>query len=126
MKLISRELLGRELIMAVAYTEGEDIFWDSDEEVFMYHDREEDGDRRYDPTELFEQAGPICVREKMWIKYPFFEEGEVEAINGHFGFPNVINAFGPDQLIASMRCLLATKHGDVIDIPDHVIAKYYK
>lgn len=126
MKFNTRELLGPELIVAIAFTEGEDIRWDVDEELFMYNDREEHSNRIYDPTELFEQAGPICVREKMWIKYPFGESGEVEAINGHFGFPKIVNAFGPNQLIASMRCLLLSKHGEWIDIPDKIFKKYYR
>ncbi|WP_298150880.1 phage protein NinX family protein [Flavobacterium sp.] len=123
MKFNSKTLSGNNLILAVAITEGVEVIWDHDHKIFLFEDGE-DGQQRYDPTISFEQAGPIRVREKMWIRYPFFGSGEVEAINGNFLFPNIVNAFGPDELIASMRCLIASKHGEVIEIPDHLIPNY--
>lgn len=121
MKFKSTEISGAHLILAVAQIEGDNIRWDKDEEKFFFYNLEEGGYREYDPTNIFDQAGPIRVREKMWIKYPFGASGEVEAINGHLGFPNFINAFGPDELVASMRCLVRTKCGEEIEIDEEVL-----
>ena len=63
------------------------------------------------------QGGPIIEREKIWLKFPFSEVGEVEAIHGSFGFPNIVSAKGPTPLIAAMRCYVASKLGDEIVIP---------
>lgn len=123
MKLNSKTLSGNNLILAVAITEGVEVTWDHDHKIFLFDDGE-NGQQRYDPTVSFDQAGPIRVREKMWIKYPLNDTGEVEAINGNFLFPYCVNAFGTDELIAAMRCLIASKHGEVIEIPDHLIPNY--
>ena len=66
------------------------------------------------------KAWPIIEREKIWLKFPFMVEGDVEAIHGHFGFPNIINAFAPNGLTAAMRCFLKSKVGNTVEIPDDV------
>jgi Protein of unknown function (DUF2591) len=70
------------------------------------------------PTTDPAQAWPIIEREKIWIKFPFMTEGCVEAIHGAFGFPNIVNAFGPTSLMAAMRCYVVSKVGDEVEVPD--------
>lgn len=65
-------------------------------------------------------GGPIIDREKIWLKFPFMVEGDTEAIHGAFGFPNVVNAFGPTALIAAMRCHVASRLGEYVDVPEEI------
>ena len=78
------------------------------------------GGQRFTPTTDWSQGGPIIEREKIWLKFPFTVEGPVEAVHGAFGFPNIVNAFGPTPLIAAMRCYVVSKLGDEVEVPDEL------
>ena len=61
------------------------------------------------------QGGPIIAREKIsiewtgedWMAYIFHDE----------------ECFGPTPLIASMRCYVASKLGDEVEVPDELLEK---
>ncbi len=74
----------------------------------------------FSPSTNPAHAWPIIELDRIWIKFPFMVEGDVEAIHGHFGFPKIINAFGPTALIATMRCFVKSKFGNTVEIPDDV------
>ena len=78
------------------------------------------GGQRFTPTTDWSQGGPIIEREKIWLKFPYTVEGPVEAVHGAFGFPNIVNAFGPTPLIAAMRCLCCAKLGGEVDVPEEL------
>lgn len=70
----------------------------------------------YCPSELWEQAGPIIEQEKLIFGYigevwecRYFDEGK---------FKNC--EYGPTPLTAAMRCYVASKLGDTVDVPDEL------
>jgi hypothetical protein len=67
----------------------------------------------YNPSTDWAQGGPIIEREKMtlewtgedWMAYIRHDE----------------EYFGPTPLIAAMRCYVASKLGDEIEVPDEIV-----
>lgn len=74
----------------------------------------------WSPTTDPAQGHPYIEREKIWLKFPFMTEGNVEAIHGSVGFPNQITAKGATALIAAMRCVAAYKYGEETNVPDEL------
>ena len=75
---------------------------------------EEDG---YSPSTDWAQGGPIIEREKICpcpSDHPVGERWNATDFSGH------VTAFGPTPLIAAMRCYVASKLGDNIDIPEEL------
>lgn len=75
------------------------------------------GGRRFCPSTKWEHGGPIIEREKLILGYigeiwecRYFDEGK---------FRNC--EYGPTPLIAAMRCFVASKLGDVVDVPDELM-----
>lgn len=66
-------------------------------------------------------GGPIIEREKIWLKFPFMAEGNVEAIHGSFGFPHCVSATGPNALIAAMRCYVMSELGETAEVPEELV-----
>lgn len=66
-------------------------------------------------------AGPIIDREKLEIT-PWGVHGEWRARDFYEPSPGVPCAeqFGPTPLIAAMRCLVASKFGDEIHVPEEL------
>ena len=106
MKIKTSELTGAALDWAVAKCE--DLLHD-DGTVSDY----------WQPSELWEQGGPIIEREgvKLTPRKPFHDDWEAE-----FRWPQGggVNAFGSTPLIAAMRCYVASKLGDDVDVPDEI------
>jgi len=74
----------------------------------------------YTPSTNWSQGGPIIEREKIGFRF-----------SGDFGFcawksygigphQNEYSQYGPAPLIAAMRCYVASKLGDQVDIPEQV------
>jgi len=69
----------------------------------------------WSPSRIWSQGGPIIAREKIgldpfgttWIAHPSY-------------MPIQPNVSGPTPLIAAMRCYVASKLGDVVDIPEEL------
>ena len=92
----TNELTGVALDWAVAKCEG------------LLHDDGTVSDY-WQPSELWEQAGPIIEREMIDIVCLPTKQG---------GFVwRTFYADGPTALVAAMRCYVASKLGDNIDIP---------
>ena len=91
------ELAGAALDWAVAKCEG------------LLHDDGTVSDY-WQPSELWEQAGPIIERERIsWADYgKFFKAGDYR---------------GPTPLIAAMRCFVASKLGDEVEIPEQLLGE---
>ena len=66
------------------------------------------------------QGGPIIEREniKLTPRKPFHDDWEAEYRYSQGGG---LNAFGPTPLIAAMRCLVASKLGDEIEVPEELV-----
>jgi hypothetical protein len=67
----------------------------------------------YAPSTNWEQGGPIVEREKMQI----YASASQWTASDFFG---KTQTFGPTPLIAAMRCLVASKLGDEIEIPEEL------
>lgn len=83
------------------------------------------------PSESWAQGGPIIDREHIDIRNTFTKDGyrtseSVDACHASINLPNgsttydatkVVWEYGPTQLIAAMRCYVASKLGEKVAIP---------
>ncbi len=83
--------------------------------------------KKYHPSTDWSQGGPILEREKIEIHYycnpdealAQLHEGEYDD-DGEFIDDSHHPMTGPTPLIAAMRCLVASKLGDEIEIPEEL------
>lgn len=79
------------------------------------------GDHTYRPREYstdWSQGGPIIEREKLdvmwcgdrWCAYAMTPDKETQLVDE-----------GPTPLIAAMRCYVASRLGDTVDIPEELL-----
>lgn len=66
----------------------------------------------YSPSTTWSQGGPIIEQEKFFLRY-WTNSWRAET---HFWI-----MYGPTPLIAAMRCYVASKLRDTIDIPEELI-----
>jgi hypothetical protein len=103
----TNELTGAALDWAVAKCEGmlaEPWLWGDEQEVLM----------RYKFSTDWAQGGPIIDREKICpcpSSHAVGSPWSATDLTGH------ITRFGPTPLIAAMRCYVASKLGDDVDVP---------
>jgi hypothetical protein len=64
------------------------------------------------------QGGPIIERERMDINY---DPGEKMWTAHHFATDEYSVQWGDTPLIAAMRCYVASKLGDEVDVPEGVL-----
>lgn len=107
------ELTGAALDWAVAQAEGSvRLQYDSREGLIINNVL---GWIPYRPSVAWQQGGPIIEREKICLCWePRLKEMEWEA--GMYGGQGT----GQTPLIAAMRCYVASKFGDEIDIPEEL------
>ena len=66
------------------------------------------------------QGGPIIERERMQLDcFPLEKYASKENISSK-GVGNPFHGCGPTPLIAAMRCYVASKLGDEVDIPEEL------
>jgi hypothetical protein len=68
------------------------------------------------------QGGPIIERE--WIEvvpWPNQSDENERWMATQYDLPTPVSIGGPTPLIAAMRCLVASKLGDTVEIPDGLI-----
>ena len=77
----------------------------------------------WEPSRYWSQGGPIIEREKLEVRA---NDYEWQAFC--FGFPSArahsgkkVWASGPTPLIAAMRCFVASRLGDKIEIPEELL-----
>jgi len=68
------------------------------------------------PSTDWSQGGPIIEREKIALVY--VTEDDIEDWEG--AHPNGHTDFGPTPLIAAMRCYVASKLGEEVDVPEEL------
>jgi hypothetical protein len=64
------------------------------------------------------QGGPIIERERIGFKYTGTAMEFVAWVNGELSTVN--DQHGPTPLIAAMRCYVASKLGDEVEVPDEL------
>jgi hypothetical protein len=124
MKLKTSELTGLALDWAVARCEGR---------VLTYHAiSTRNGDRKYaaadadfcteySPSTNWAQGGPIIEREEIYVNPTGCAMGW-KAFSWVDAAQNFApEHFGPTPLIAAMRCFVASKLGDEVEVPDELL-----
>ena len=102
------ELIGHPLDWLVAKCEGRD--WPDNAAKFL-------GEQYYNPSTDWSQGGPIIDRERITTSFnPDFEVWEADITNKE-GDAFIIG-HGPTPLIAAMRCFIASRLGDEVEIPE--------
>jgi hypothetical protein len=106
------ELTGLALDSAVAKREGRPLqkgpgrtwqYWTTNGELGIY-----------DPSANWSLAGPIIERERIRLDP---RENEWQAQD----WADFRTSFGPAPLIAAMRCYVASKFGDTVEIPKELL-----
>ena len=120
MKIKTLELTGTALDWVVAKCEdlhtGYPGYWSNS--VLEAADRGTENPFAYSTN--WSMAGPIIERECIAIrKYGDFQETVWQADKWQFRFVDP-QAYGPTPLTAAMRCFVASKLGDEIEVPDEL------
>ena len=79
----------------------------------------------YNPSTDWSQGGPIIEREGISLTSYLAEEdpywiGSVECQYKNFNATAYYEEYGPTPLIAAMRCYVASKLGDEVDVPEEL------
>jgi len=76
---------------------------------------------RYEPSTSWAQGGPIIDRENIVFGFDDIAAPDKAHIARKPGFKTTHNEFyGPTKLIAAMRCYVASKLGDEVEIPEEL------
>ena len=84
---------------------------------------------RWSPARIWSQGGPIIERERLYVMAPIIhrisKERHALPVNDWRSMrqmpdETVIHGRGPTGLIAAMRCYVASKLGEYVDVPDEV------
>ena len=76
---------------------------------------------RFNPSTDWSQGGPIIEREGISIVLDWDVVGEFSWGATRIEGPAVSSEQGPTPLIAAMRCYVASKLGDEVEIPDGLV-----
>jgi len=111
MMIKTSEATPRQLNWLVAEIEGfvqeGDEPWQPGEEPFAF-------------TTAWDQGGPIIERERIFVK-PTINKGWRSYQRDPFGNGICHSQYGPTPLIAAMRCYVASKLGDEVDVPEELL-----
>ena len=117
------ELTGAALDWAVAKCEGNDQFAQYTPHLRVYHQRTDSLSSytaTFCPSTDWTRGGPIIERECIdvmfegpeWYAYMRYEAAD--------GYNRTLQYEGPTPLIAAMRCFVASKLGDEVEIPEEL------
>lgn len=115
MKIKTSELTGPALRWAVAQCEGRtDPYWMNDGICGAYK-----------PDHYWLQGGPIIEREGIELHKWATDGWRAQATSYTFlntpdEKPDFAEQYGPTPLIAAMRCFVASKLGDEVEVPDEL------
>lgn len=115
------ELTGAALNWAVAIADGwkpEKLRDDRGEYWWLFKESRGMNPKHYHPSSNWAQGGPIIEREMLTVVYNEREEDAEgwRTIAYHTGDME----YGPTPLIAAMRCFVASKLGDEVEIPKEI------
>lgn len=122
MKMKTNELIGSALDWAVAVADNllpKHISLNTD----LTHPLVLDGIQSYGPSFIWSQGGPIIELEKITVVFRIMRDGSTNywattEPNDLRTDYEPVGLDGPTPLIAAMRCFVASKLGDTIDIPE--------
>ena len=114
MKILTSKLEGAALDWAVAKCKDTDPEWDG----FSTHKGEVwSNARKYSPSTDWSQGGPIIERERITLHYGAAGIWRHAPGGGEFKYKR----HGPTPLIAAMRCYVASKLGNEVDVPAELL-----
>ena len=133
MKIKTSELNDQALDWAVATCQN--VECDRQNRPIWFDDEDQRAD--YAPSTNWSQGGPIIEREHIDIRHTFTKGGyrtaqSVDAVHATINLPNgnvvfkaerAIWEYGPTPLIAAMRCYVASKLGDEVDVPEELCGR---
>ena len=119
MKVKTADLIGPALDWAVAKID-QPQWSDYDCELWV-----QDDEYQYSPSTIWSQGGPIIEREGLSIRQvddgtwrSDFSRAVLKADGSAYAF---LQKAGPTPLIAAMRCFVASRLGDEVDIPEELL-----
>jgi hypothetical protein len=116
MKLKTTELQRSALDWAVAKCEFNEPHYEPDDWLVYVTERDSDDDGWiFKPSTDWSQGGPIIEREGITVRR--YTDALWDASIGRLDYV----ADGPTPLIAAMRCYVASKLGDEVDVPDELM-----
>ncbi len=122
------ELIGSTLDWAVAKCEGKNgvLHDDGITRCIMLENAKGLYAGRFNPSTDWSQGGPIIEREEIELTKWGLDGWGAKATNYQFLNTSYENAnfceeFGPTPLIAAMRCFVASRLGDEVDIPEELV-----
>lgn len=131
MKIKTADLIGPTLDFAVANREGEDVvaWYTTDREAYFvvlayaFVDKERmttypDPEETYYPSFHWAHGGPIIQRENIDIMH--VRQADLSVVWCATRDSGETEFVGPTPLIAAMRCYVASKLGDEVEIPDEL------
>lgn len=122
MKTKTSELVGPALDWAVAKCEAGMLYLYYADGEPLYLEEAPDYHQKWNPSENWVQGGPIIEREKIDLSWQSAGQAGWMAY-GHdstdCGIP-LYDGNGPTPLIAAMRCYVASKLGDEVEVPDEL------
>jgi hypothetical protein len=127
-KIKTQDLTGAALDWAVAVAEGRDYAVDMPQEIggLLYY--AENGEmHRYSPSTNWNLMGPIIEQNAISLDpavYPQHPDGWWKAVCVTIDEDDLGMCYGgegPTPLIAAARCLVASKLGDEVDIPEELL-----
>ena len=132
MKIKTSKLINEKLDWAVAKCNGKGIEFDDPRDPWLVVDGIADQPlHSYTPSTDWSQAGPIIEREGInTFKYNKLDASEHDKWGAHKVVPRkamdgveysaALCLDGPTPLIAAMRCYVASKLGDKVEIPEEL------
>ena len=118
MKIKTSELTGAALDWAVARCEPDGtlaIYFDEDTGEPLCHDDWEDN-QEYKPSTDWMQGGPLIERENICLWSEGYDwEAKIQTASGEW-----LAEWDEYPLIAAMRCYVASKMGDEVEIPEEL------
>ena len=79
-------------------------------------------DGSYTPSTKWAQGGPIIERERIAIVFDGFDIFDAALpLWGACKYDGGVEGYGSTPLIAAMRCYVASKLGDTIQVPEEVL-----
>lgn len=112
------ELTGAALDWAVAKCEGKAVRC---VEGRIYYGRNEyEGTARFNPSTNWAQGGPIIEREKISVSAWGLVNWKALTLRYPQDVEEEFTAFGETPLIAAMRCYVASKLGNEVEIPEEL------
>jgi hypothetical protein len=114
------ELINLALNWAVMKAEGPDsfaatVYYDGDTPLRI--DDQCDVPEIWDPSTNWAQGGPIIEREELTLSCHWQRPYAIKVLVGE---KRVVQGNGPTPLIAAMRCYVASKLGDDIEVPEEL------